>query len=129
MLIVKPILDKKIQKELGDICNAEYNADYLAFSAYEEDRFIGYCQFSVSGNVATLIDIRSIPDLNDFEAMFIMSRGALNYMELCGFKTARCTASAGDLVLIRSIGFRKKDDIWYEMDLTTEFTDKCSNCN
>ena len=128
MLIVKPILDKTIQKELGDICNAKYDPDFLAFSAYEEDKFVGFCQFSVSGTVATAQDFRSIPGLNDFEAMFIMSRGALNYMELCGFKIAKCTESAADPVLIRSIGFKKVDEIWYEMDLPNEFTGKCSNC-
>ena len=128
MLIVKPILDKSLQKELGELCLASYNPDYLAFSAYDDEKFIGFCQFEVSGGVATVIDLRSIPDLNDFEAMFIMARGALNYMDLCGFHIARCTADAADLTLIRSVGFKEIDTNLFEMDLTKEFTGNCTNC-
>ncbi|MBQ8837102.1 MAG: hypothetical protein IJ002_06315 [Clostridia bacterium] len=129
MLIVKPILDKKVQEELGNLCGAEFNPDYLAFSAYDDDNFVGFCQFSVDGGVATMTDIRHINGFNDFEAMFIISRGSLNYIDLCGFHVARCTADAGDLTLIRAIGFKEIGDGIFEMNLTEEFTGKCSNCN
>ncbi|MBE6679830.1 MAG: hypothetical protein E7598_04830 [Ruminococcaceae bacterium] len=126
MLIVKPILDKEIQKELSDKCGISYNPDALAFSAYIDNVFFGFCQFVVSGTIATLTDIRSVSD--DFEASFIMSRGALNYIDLCGFHTARCTSSAGDLTLLRAIGFKEIAKNLFEMNLTDEFTGKCSNC-
>ena len=125
---VKPILDKDTQKELGDLCGAAYNPDCLAFSAYDDEKFIGFCQFEVSGEIANIIDLRHIPGLNDFEAMFIMSRGALNYMDLCGFHIARCNANAADITLIRAIGFKEIDNNLFEMDLTKEFTGNCSNC-
>lgn len=128
MLIVKPIIDKSIQEELGNICGAEFNPDYLAFSAYDNDEFIGFCQFSVDGGTATMTDARLKKGITDFEAMFIMSRGALNYMDLCGFHNAKCLPSAADLTLIRSIGFKQNEDGVFEMNLTAEFTEKCSNC-
>lgn len=127
MLIVKPILDKATQKELGDKCGVAYNPDALAFSAYLDEAFFGYCQFTVSGDVATLTDIRSVAD--DFEASFIMSRGALNYIDLCGFHTARCTSNSGNLTLLRAIGFKEIGNDLFEMNLTEEFTGKCSHCN
>ena len=127
MLIVKPILDKETQKELGSKCGVTYNPDALAFSAYLDDSFFGYCQFVVSGSVATLTDARSVAD--DFEAMFIMSRGALNYIDLCGFHTARCTSSAGNSTLLRAIGFKEIGDDLFEINLTDEFTGKCTHCN
>ncbi len=129
MLIVKPILDKAMQKELGDICGAAFNPDALAFSAYDDDIFIGFCQFEVSGGTATLTDLRAKPSINDFEAMFIMSRGALNYIDLCGFHIARCFATSGDLTLIRAIGFKEIGNGVFEMNLSDEFTGKCSHCN
>jgi len=127
MLIVKPILDKDTQEELGAKCGVNYNPDALAFSAYLDDVFFGYCQFTVNGTIATLTDIRSVSD--DFEAMFIMSRGALNYIDLCGFHTARCTSSAGNLTLLRAIGFKEIDNNLFEINLTDEFTGKCTHCN
>ena len=128
MLIVKPILDKETQKQLGDVCGVDFNPDCLAFSAYEEEEFIGFCQFAVNGGIATLTDVRAKPGINDFEAMFIMSRGALNYIDLCGFHIAHCSKGAGDLTLIRAIGFKEIDEDLFEMDLTKEFTGKCTNC-
>lgn len=128
MLIVKPILDKKLQEDLGKQCGAEFNPDSLAFSAYEDDEFIGFCQFSVSGTIATLTDLRPKIGINDFEAMFIMSRGALNYMDLCGFHQVRCTSKSGDITLIRAIGFKEVGNDLFEMNLSDEFTGKCSHC-
>lgn len=128
MLIVKPILDKSIQEELGLMCGANFNPDALAFSAYDDGNFIGFCQFSVSGAMAILTDLRPKIGVNDFEAMFIMSRGALNYMDLCGFHIARCTSEAGDLTLLRAIGFKEIGDNLFEMNLSDEFTGKCSHC-
>lgn len=128
MLIVKPILDKKLQEELGNICGASFDPDCLAFSAYNNDVFIGFCQFSVCGKIATMLDVRSKPGIFDFEAMFIMSRGALNYIDLCGFHTAHCSRDAGDITLIRAIGFKENENGILEMDLSSEFTGKCSNC-
>ena len=128
MIIIKPILDKTVQEELGNLCGATFNPDCLAFSAFDDDEFVGFCQFSVNGGVATMTDARPKKGLVDFEAMFIMSRGALNYMDLCGFHKAECLLSAADITLIRSIGFKPNADGIFEMDLTAEFTGKCSNC-
>ena len=57
MLIVKPILDKNIQKSLGNKCGVVFNPDCLAFAAHLDDEFFGFCQFSVSGGIATMTDI------------------------------------------------------------------------
>ncbi len=127
MLIVKPILDKETQKELGNICGVTFNADALAFSAYIDEEIFGFCQFTVNGSIATLTDVRTLK--NDFEAAFIMSRGALNYIDLCGFHTARCSKNAGDLTLLRSIGFKEIENDLFEINLSEEFTGKCTHCN
>ena len=128
MLIVKPISDKNLQEQLCKECDTAFNPDLLSFSAYEDDEFIGMCQFSVCGSIATAIDLKLKPGLRDFEAAFIMSRGALNYMDLCGFHTARCTPNAGDITLIRAIGFKEIDKDLYEINLEKEFNGKCENC-
>ena len=129
MLIVKPILDRETQEELCNECNITYDPGLLSFSAYDDDEFICMCQFEVNGGVATAKDLRLKPGKQDFEAAFIMSRGALNYIDLCGFHIAQCTADAGDLTLIRAIGFKETSENFFEMNLTDEFTGKCSNCN
>lgn len=128
MLIVKPILDRATQEQLCNECNIIFDPDLLSFSAYNDDEFIGMCQFAVSGNMAIAKDLRLKPGIKDFEAAFIMSRGALNYIDLCGFHIARCTSLAGDITLIRAIGFKEIEKDLFEMNLTEEFNGKCSNC-
>lgn len=128
MLIVKPILDRALQEELCKQCNITFDPEFLSFSAYDNDNFIGMCQFTVSGSIAIAKDLRLKPGIQDFEAAFIMSRGALNYIDLCGFHTARCSSAAGDITLLRSIGFKEIGNDLYEMNLSEEFNGKCSNC-
>lgn len=128
MLIVKPILIRNTQEKLCKECNIQFDPEYLSFSAYDDEKFIGMCQFSVSGGIATACDLRLKPGISDFEAAFIMSRGALNYIDLCGFHIARCTPDAGDITLIRALGFKEIDKNLFEMNLSEEFNGKCSNC-
>ena len=128
MLIVKPILEKDKQEEICRACGAAYDADLLACSAYDDGNLIGFCQFALSGKTAVLTDLRPKIGVDDFEAMFILARGTLNYIDLCGIHKARCTADAGDLTLIRAIGFKEIGENVFEMDLTDEFNGKCSHC-
>lgn len=128
MLIVKPILEKEKQQEICQACGAVYDADLLACSAYDDEELVGFCQFALSGKTAILTDLRPKIGVDDFEAMFILARGTLNYIDLCGIHMARCTADAGDLSLIRAIGFQEINQNIFEMDLTDEFNGKCSHC-
>ena len=128
MLIVKPILEKDKQEEICQACGAVYDAELLACSAYDDENLVGFCQFALSGKTAILTDLRPKIGVDDFEAMFILARGTLNYIDLCGIHFARCTADAGDLTLIRAIGFKEVGENVFEMDLTDEFNGKCSHC-
>jgi len=128
MLIVKPIEDKKTQKEICDACGAVFDAELLACAAHVEADLIGVCQFAFSGDKAIIYDLRQKPGVNDFEAMYIMTRGALNFIDLCGFHRAVCTADAGDVTLIRAAGFTEVEKDHFEIDLTNAFTGKCDHC-
>lgn len=128
MLIVKPILKKEKQAEICAACGAEFDADLLACSAYEGEDLIGFCQFALSGGTAIVTDLRPKIGVDDFEAMFILARGTLNYIDLCGIHKAHCLPTAGDLSLIRAIGFKETEPNRFTMDLTDEFNGKCSHC-
>ena len=128
MLIVKPIEDKGIQKEVCLTCGAVYDPDALAYSAREGEDLIGVCQFKLGAGCAEILDLKQKPGINDYEGMFILARGTLNFIDLCGIHRARCKANAGDASLLRAVGFREIDTNLMEMDLTDEFNGKCSHC-
>lgn len=128
MLIVKPIEDKSLQEEICKECGAIYDAEFLACAAFVDDKLTGLCQFEFSKDKAIIHDLREKPGVDDFEAMYIMTRGALNFIDLCGFHTARCTADAGSVTLIRAAGFKEIEKNLFEIDLTDAFTSKCEHC-
>ena len=128
MLIVKPIEDKKVQEEVCAACGAVYDANALAYAAREDEALIGVCQFKLGAPCAEVLDLKSAAGVEDYEGMFILARGTLNFIDLCGVHRARCAADAGDLTLLRAVGFREVDKNRLEMDLTGEFDGKCSRC-
>ncbi len=128
MLIANPVSDRALQEEYCKACGAVYDPELLMFAAEDNNKLLGIFQFSLSGTTATVTDIRPRIGVEDFEGMFILTRGALNYIDLCGIHYARCKKSAGDLTLIRAVGFKELDADFFEMDLTDQFTGKCSHC-
>ena len=129
MLICKAMEDKAAQEALCKLCGAEYDPDLLAYSAYEDENPIGICQFRYAPGYAWITDLRSLPTVNDFEGMFILARGTLNFIDLCGTHKAKCPESAGDLTLLKAVGFSETEPGIYEMDLTDAFSGHCQTCN
>ena len=128
MLIVKAMQDKIAQEKLCALCGVRFDPDLLAYSAYEGDAPIGICQFRFASGCAVIEDLRSLPDVQDFEGMFILARGTLNFIDLAGTHRACCTASAGDPTLLRAVGFRETSPDHFEIDLTNAFSGHCSGC-
>lgn len=128
MLIVKPIEDKETQKQICAACGAVYDAEFLACAAHVEENLIGIFQFSFAKDHAIIHDIRQKPGVDDFEAMFIMTRGALNFIDLCGYHKATCTSEAADPTLLRATGFHEIAENIFEIDLTHAFDGKCDHC-
>lgn len=128
MLIVKPIEDKNVQADVCTACGAVYDPEALAYAAREDEALIGVCQFKLGAGCADLLDLKAAAGVDDYEGMFILARGTLNFIDLCGVHRARCKADAGDSRLLRAVGFRACGDDMLEMDLTGEFDGKCSHC-
>ncbi len=123
MLIIKPIQTKELQESLCTLCGVPYRADCICYQAYlgegpdDETTFVGISQFSVGETVGDrvigrILDLKNPPEVEDEEALFIMGRQTLNFMDLTGSHEAYFSGDA-DLHLIRWLGFRQTDDGWY----------------
>lgn len=131
MLKVFPIQDKAEQMRLCERCGVTFNPELLAYQATVEDVFAGVCQFKLSPGGGIVYDLA--PDQGkpvDTEAMFVMGRAALNFIDLCGVHRAFFDGdvSVPGETLIRAIGFQKNDEDRFEMDLTDFFTTPCKHC-
>lgn len=49
----------------------------------------------------------------------------MNFIDLCGTHTARCTDKTGEIRLLLALGFQKIDQNLYELYLPDIFLGKC----
>ena len=138
MLKVLPIQSKAQQEELCVRCNVQYNPDLLAYAATVEDELVGICQFKLTDKGGVIYDLARVCDrpepedkqarqASDFEAMFVMGRGTLNFIDLGGVHYATYAGQTSDESLLRAIGFSKGDDGAWSINLEGFFTDHCHN--
>ncbi|MDY3846046.1 MAG: hypothetical protein SOZ62_03960 [Eubacteriales bacterium] len=126
MLEIKPIQSKEIQKELAENSGTEFIPDAFAYSAYEGDKFLGMSQFTINEGYAYIINISYADGTQDEEAMFIMGRAVLNFLDLCNVSVCKISDTAATETLIRKIGFKKGDDGHFlPLTITGMFDAKC----
>lgn len=132
MLIIKPIQDKSYQEQLCARCKVEYDPDLLAYGAWVRDEldneasgdFVGICQFKL-GKSAHIVDLAKAVGTDDTEAMFIMGRQTMNFIDLHGVHTAYFDAEC-DERFIMWLGFKKDEDGKWFADLEAFFSHPCS---
>ena len=127
MLKVLPVQSKTTQEEICRKCGVEYNPDALAYSATVDDRLAGISQFKVTAEGGLIYDLAPALDFDNFEAMFVMGRGTLNFIDLCGVHRAYFVGEVKDELLLKAVGFKKNDEGKFEINLEGFFTDHCHN--
>ena len=127
MLKVLPIQSKLRQEEICGLCHVTYNPDLLAYSAEVDGELRGICQFKLTAEGGEIHDLAPVEDTRDFEAMFVLGRGTLNFIDLCGVHYARCVGTVTDEPLLRAVGFKQTESGSYEINLEGFFTDHCSH--
>lgn len=130
MLKVFPIQQKSEQEALCARCGIPFEAELLAYQATVDEVFVGVCQFKLTPEGGVIYHLAPTADRPiDNEAMFVMGRAALNFIDLCGIHRA---FYAGDETipgtqLLHAVGFRKNAEGRLEMDLTDFFSAPCQH--
>ncbi len=132
MLVIKPIENKNLQKEMLLKAGKAYRETALAYAAYdcEDDgetvRFpIGVCQFSLSDGKGVIDALCPFPGVEDEEALMIMARACTSFLFRCGFKTAVLQPNAADPILANKLEFVFKEDGTAEFDVFAYYTGPC----
>lgn len=125
MLKVLPIQSKLKQEEICVKCGVEYNPDLLAYAAYVDDALAGVCQFKLTDKGGIIYDISPVTGSENREALFVMGRGTLNFIDLCGVHSATYVGKTVDEPLLLQIGFKRNDDGIFGINLEGFFTDHC----
>ena len=128
MLKVLPIQSKISQEEICLRCGVKYDPDLLAYSATVDDQLAGVCQFKLSDKGGLIYDLAPVKDSFDFEAMFVLGRGTLNFIDLCGVHYAIYRGEVKDEQterLVKAVGFKLTERGTDEVNLEGFFTDHC----
>ena len=127
MFKITPIQDKSRQKEICEMVGATFRENFFAYIMYDCDtlELMGMSQFEISDN-GYISDIRETPGLSDFEAMFILARQTMNFIDSCGAHVCYTDKDSADSRLLHAVGFRD-DDERLVCDMTDMFSGKCAN--
>lgn len=125
MLIIKPIQNKELQNQLCIRCKVEYDPDLLAYGAWVDDEFVGISQFKM-GETARIIDLAKAVGTDDTEAMFIMGRQTMNFIDLHGVHYAYFEGDC-DEKFIKWLGFTQDENGRWGADLAAFFKSPCAS--
>lgn len=132
MLKVLPIQTKAEQEEICRLCGVEFKPDLLAYSATVDGELRGVSQFKLTAEGGLVYDVAPALNTYDFEALFVLGRGTLNFIDLCGVHYAKYLGSIDSEEkerLLKAIGFKRTDSASLEVDLNGFFTDHCHDKN
>lgn len=128
MLTIKPIESKNEQMEILSLCGIPYQEDHFAYKAYEGDSLLAAAQFDILNEGAVIDAMRQVIGTpEDFEAMFILGRAVLNFLDLCGVVTAvYLTTTDEERRFAKLLGFREEEDGTLRITLTGLFDAHCA---
>lgn len=126
MFKITPIQDKARQNEVCLTCCVEFKPEAFAYQMFDIDteKIMGIAQFEI-GEHGYIYDLRPALNTDDFEAMFILGRQTMNFIDLCGVHTCYADKNAAEERLIRAIGFKETDGKLF-CDMTGMFDGHCS---
>lgn len=125
MFKITPIQDKEKQAEICSLCNAEYRLGAFAYQMFdlESGEIMGMSQFEI-GECGYIYDIKEAPGKEDFEAMFILARQTMNFIDSCGSHVCYASLSCAEGDFLRAVGFKLNDNNYF-CDMTGMFDGNC----
>ena len=110
MFKITPIQEKHRQKEICAFFGVEFRDEAFAYIMFdiETNALMGMSQFEI-GEVGYIYDIKEAAGLDDFEAMFILARQTMNFIDLCGAHTCLASKNAAPERLLLAAGFKEQN--------------------
>ena len=111
MFKITPIQDSETQKKYAAECGIPCREGLFAYAMLDVDTLalMGMSQFEIGAEGGYIADLVPKTGYDDFEAMFILGRQTMNFIDLCGAHTVRASDEYTDAMLLRAIGFKKHE--------------------
>lgn len=126
MFTIKPVQNEEAARGAVTACGGEYTGGTFVYEMRDSESgaLMGVTQFDIgeTGIILTVLPENKYRD--DREAMFILLRSTMNFIDVSGAHICRAPYSAGDGALLRSAGFSDVGDS-YICDMSGMFTGHC----
>ncbi len=127
MFKISPVQDSLTAKKYMSAVNIteKEGAFVYAMTDLASGELMGISQFEIGTDSGYIYDIKEAGEKNDFEAMFILGRQTMNFIEQCGIRYCRAAKDAAEEKLIKAIGFSEQNGELL-CDMQGMFDGKCS---
>ena len=129
MFKITPIQSFDEQTACAKECGIVAREGFFGYKMVDAESLalMGMAQFEIREDGGYIADLVPKCGYDDFEAMFILGRQTMNFIDLCGSHTVKASADSTDQVLLRAIGFKMQEDGEYFCDMDGMFDGKhCS---
>ena len=128
MFKISPEGNPEIIKKYEKQCSFTYKVGAFLYAMTDCDsgEIMGIAQFDIKENCGYILNLKEKDGLSDFEAMFILGRQTMNFINTCGPDICLADKKGSDNSLLKAIGFTERQDNFY-CDMTGMFEGKCSH--
>ncbi len=127
MFKIMPIGDPVLHKSCAEAVGVPYREGYFAYTMNNCDTgdLMGFSQFEIESDGGLISDIAEPEGRDDFEAMFILGRQTMNFMNMCGAVKLRALKTEKNEKLLRAIGFREGENGIFSCNTDGMFEGHC----
>ena len=128
MFKISPVQDESIALEVARICEISRIPGAFVYQMrdIESDELMAISQFEILGSSAVIYDIRAVKGLDDDEAMFILARQSMNFIDMCGAHFCKALPATADAKFLARVGFKSNEN-GYECNMTGMFDGNCGH--
>ncbi len=128
MFKIIPQNDDKVIDTYLSACNTKRREGSFVYAMldYDTNELMGITQFEIDDKISYIYDAKQTPGEDDFEAMFILIRQTMNFIEKCGIGKCIATNGSASEQLLKAAGFKPEDGAFVAI-LTGMFDGNCHN--
>ena len=127
MFKITPVNDIEEAKSLCERLALPYfeGAFYYKMFDMETEEIMGISVFELYSTHGEILALKEVDGIDDFEAMFILIRQTMNFINLCGQNKCFAKTTYSPEKMLLCAGFRKKEGEIFEANLEGMFDGHC----
>ena len=127
MFKIEAVQTVEAQERCALACGTVARKWHFAYAMYnvKTGEPMGFAQFDIRDGVGYIMDLKEAIGKSDFEAIFILGRTTMCFIDSCGVNNIYATADAGDPSLLKAIGFNATEDGNFYCDTPGFFDGSC----